>query len=94
MYYVQVHTLIDAVMLLLCRILYWLFLHNLTPSRRIAMMLTWKTVGLHGPSSTSLAVATCALRAEECPRMAFTKQAQSAQMMSNTTWFSSAPLRS
>jgi hypothetical protein len=37
--YVQGHVKNDAVVLLLCRILYWLFLHILTASRRIATML-------------------------------------------------------
>ncbi len=53
--YVQGHTKNDAVVLLLRRILYWLFHHILTASRKIAMMLPWKTVGLHGPSSSSAA---------------------------------------
>jgi hypothetical protein len=38
----------DALVLLLCRILCWLFPPTLTALRRITMLLTWKTVGLHG----------------------------------------------
>ena len=53
------------------------------------MMFPWRTVGLHAPSSSS--AATCAQRVEECQRLAITKQVQ---MISGTTWFSSAPLRS
>ena len=52
-------------------------------------MFPWRTVGLHAPSSFS--VATCAQRVEECQRQAVTKQAQ---MISDMTWFSSVPLRS
>ena len=52
--YVLVHTLfLKLLLLLLCRILYWLFLHTLTPLRRITMMFPWRTVGLHAPSSSS-----------------------------------------
>ena len=47
----------DALVLLVCRILCWLFPLTLTALRRIAMLLTWKTVGLYVPSSSS--AATC-----------------------------------
>ncbi len=63
------------------RIPYWLFLHTLTPSRRIAMMLPWKTV--------PQLFFTCHL-CPICLKPAVTKQAQ---MISSTTvtWISSAP---
>ncbi len=53
------------------------------------MMLTWKTVGQHGPSSSS--AATCTLLEEESPRTGGTKRAQT---ISGMTWFSSAPSKS
>jgi hypothetical protein len=87
--YIQGHTKNAAVVLLLLRILYWFFHHILTALRKIIMMLPWKTVGLHGPSSSS--ASTCAKRTEDCLRQAATKQAQT---ISCSTWFSSAPLRS
>jgi hypothetical protein len=67
----------------------WLFHHILTASRKITMMLPWKTVGLHDPCSSS--AATCTQRTEDCLRLAATRQAQT---ISLTSWFSSAPLRS
>ncbi len=53
------------------------------------MMLTWKIVGQHGPSSSS--AATCAQRTEESQRTGGTKRAQT---ISGTTWVSLAPSRS
>ena len=44
----------DALVLPLCRILCWLFPSTLTALRRITMMLTWKTVIPHGPSTCHL----------------------------------------